>query len=87
MLAGRWWAGGRSGIHYGWGGFYHTLPNNHLLLKAAGLYAINNEEAQKYGLQIGAKVDDSIIGSVKHVLGEGGVDDIMDWVGVISTYI
>jgi hypothetical protein len=21
------------------------------------------------------------------VLGEGGVDDIMDWVGVISTYI
>jgi len=46
MLAGGWWAGGRSGIHYGWGG-----------------------------------------GSTKHVLGEGGVEDIMDWVGVISTYI
>jgi hypothetical protein len=53
---------------------YHTLPNNHLLLKAAGLYVINNEEAQEYGLQLGAKDDDSIIGSAKHVLrGVGGV--------------
>jgi hypothetical protein len=51
----------------------------------AGLYVINNEEAQEYGLQLGAKADDSIIGSAKHVL--GGVEDIMDWVGVISTYI
>ena len=75
MLAGGWWAGGRSGIHYGWGGLYHTLPNNHLLLNAAGLYVINNEEAQEYGLQLGAKADDSIIGSAKHVLGEGGVED------------
>ena len=88
MLAGGWWAGGRSGIHYGWGGGSTIpLPNNHLLLNAAGLYVINNEEAQEYGLQLGAKADDSIIGSAKHVLGEGGVEDIMDWVGVISTYI
>jgi len=33
---------------------------------------INNEEAQEYGLQLGAKADDSIIGSAKHVLGGGG---------------
>ena len=26
MLAGGWGAGGRSGIHYGWGGFC-TIPN------------------------------------------------------------
>jgi hypothetical protein len=72
----------------GWGGLYHTLPNNHLLLKAAGLYVINNEEAQEYGLQLGAKAHDSIIGSAKYVLGEGGqVEYIMDWVGVNSTYI
>jgi hypothetical protein len=32
-------------------------------------------------------VDDSIIGSAKHELGEGGVENIMDWLGVISTYI
>jgi hypothetical protein len=35
-------------------------------LEVAG---INNEEAQEYGLQLGAKADDSIIGSAKHVLG------------------
>jgi hypothetical protein len=85
MLAGGWWAGGRSGIHYGWGGLYHTQQSP--IIEAAGLYDINNEEAQEYGLQLGAKADDSINGSAKHVLGEGGVEDIMDWVGVISTYI
>ena len=79
--------GGGNTVWMGWI-LYHTLPNNHLLLKAAGLYVINNEEAQEYGLQLGAKADDSIIGSaIKHVLGEGGVEDIIDWVGVISTYI
>jgi hypothetical protein len=46
-------------------------------LEVAGIY---NEEAQEYGLQLGAKADDSIIGSAKHVGGGGGV-------GVISTYI
>ena len=66
---------------------YHTLPNNNYLLEAAGIYVMNIEEAREYGLQLRAKADDSIIGSAKHVLGEGGVEDIMDWVGVISTYI
>jgi hypothetical protein len=48
MLAGGWWAGGRSGIHYGWGGGSTTIPYPTItyLLKAAGLYVINNEEAQ-----------------------------------------
>ena len=71
MLAGGWWAGGRSGIHYGWGGLYHTLPNNHLLLKAAGIYVMNIEEAREYGFQCGAEEDGSIIGSAEHVLGGG----------------
>ena len=65
MLADGWGAGGRSEIHYGWGGFC-TTPNIIYLLEVAG---INNEEAQEYGLQLGAKADDSIIGSAKHVLG------------------
>jgi hypothetical protein len=88
MLAVGWWAGGRSGIHYGRGG-HCTIPypTNNYLLEAAGIYVMNIEEAREYGLQLRAKADDSIIGSAKHVWGEGGVEDIMDWVGVISTYI
>ena len=50
-------------------------PTSNYLLEVAG---INNEVVQEYGLQLGAKADDSIIGSAKHVLGGGGVEDIMD---------
>jgi hypothetical protein len=69
--------GGRSGIHYGWGGGSTTsyLTNNYSL-KAAGIKDINNEEAQEYGLQLGAEEDGSIIGSIEYVLGEGGVDGL-----------
>ena len=44
-------------------------PTSNYLLEVAG---INNEVVQEYGLQLGAKADDSIIGSAKHVLGGGG---------------
>jgi len=53
------------GVDFG----FCTIPNINYLLEVAG---INNEEAQEYGLQLGAKADDSIIGSAKHVLGGGG---------------
>ena len=72
MLAGGWWAGGRSGIHYGWGEST-TIPysTNNYLLDAAGIYVMNIEEARDYGLQCGAEEDGSIIGSAEHVLGGG----------------
>ena len=50
-------------------------------------YFKREKSHQGYGLQCGAEEDGSIIGSAEYVLGEGGVEDIMDWVGVISTYI
>jgi hypothetical protein len=62
MLAGGLWAGGRSGIHYGWGGFCTILSTNNYLLEVAG--NTNNEEAQEYGLQLGAKDDNIIISSM-----------------------
>ena len=78
MLAGGWWAGGRSGIHYGWGGGSTTsYSTNNYSLKAAGIKDINNEEAQEYGLQLGAEEDGSIIGSTEYVLGGGG----SGWIG------
>jgi hypothetical protein len=62
---------------YGWGGGSTTsYSTNNYLLNAAGIKDIS-----------GAEEDGSIIGSAEYVLGEGGVEDIMDWVGVISTYI
>ena len=56
-----------------------TTPysTNNYLLKAAGLYVINNEEAQECGLQLGAEDDGSIIGSTEYVLGGGG----SGWIG------
>jgi hypothetical protein len=46
---------------------------------------MDNEEVQEFGLQLGAKDDG--IGSVELVLGEGGVEDIMEGYGsIISTY-
>ena len=60
------------------------------LLKAAGLYVINNEKAQEYGLQLGAEEDGSIIGSAECVLGLGGSNsffqprfDLWYWVPVL----
>jgi hypothetical protein len=44
-------------------------PTSNYLLEVAG---INNEVVQESGLQLGAKADDSRIGSAKHVLGGGG---------------
>ena len=50
-----------------------TIPysTNNYLLKAAGLYVINNEEAQEYGLQLGAKADDSILVLLSMCWGRG----------------
>ena len=51
----------------GWKGSTTTPYSTiNYLLKAAGIWDINNEEARDYGLQLGAEKDVSIIGSAEH---------------------
>jgi hypothetical protein len=71
---------------FSWGGStnppYSTI---NYLLERAGIKDMNNEEAQELCCNLGPRMMIVLLVVLNMCWGE--VDDIMDWVGVISIYI